>query len=911
MSVGLAKLEFNHHDNSIKTFELNDETVTIGRAPENSLVLVESIISRHHAQIKRQSGRYFLVDTGSFHGTYLNGAKLVASTPRPLSNGDAIGIGNYQLRFCCPQAQPSAGNETTVLGSVGGTAMQKTAPLQPLSLRGRKNLTIGRDADSDTVIDHPAVSRFHAQIQQRDGSFQIADLKSTNGTFVNGKQIKGKRILKVGDIIRIGPCTFTLKIDETLVKQNEQGNLQLDAVHLNKVVGKGINLLNDISLSIKAREFVVIAGVSGGGKSTLLDALNGFRPATSGQVLVNGVDLYKNFNAYRTDIGYVPQKDIVHMELTVEQALEFAARLRMPSDTTTAERRTRVDEVLEDLGLSHRRDVPVKALSGGQLKRVSIGVELLTKPSLFFLDEATSGLDPGTEAEIMKLLRKLADQGRTIVLITHATENVKLCDKVVFLAKGGNLAYFGPSQEAPEYFGVKTFNGIYPQVERELSPQEYQQRYVDSPLYEQYIAAGQKSLQVSPGRALNRPRQQLPGGMVKQVSVWQQLLILSQRNLAILTRDRAGLILMLAVAPILGALDFFTWQNNLFDVYRGDAGQAITMLFNTALIAVMVGSLATMREIVKEQEIYRRERMIGLKILPYLLSKVWVSIILVLYQGAVFLLFKLLAVDIPRAPSILLAMYGTLVLATISGMVMGLLVSAISPNQNIAPLLTIIFIVPQITFGGGVLPIDTFGPPGQLINHLTLTKRPFESLITLTNLGADVANDACWALPEDKRKNLSDGDKEKCDCLGKSVFKACKFPGIEAKYDKVVEQSEPQKPPEPGDPPQAPTKPDSNSFQAQQEYEEDLDQYQEDIDAYQEKVDQYQAGIDEWQEKYSDWKGKYESAVGEAEGIIARFNQDFGSMFAVNLGRYGSIQILLIAAMFGLLLVAQQRKDII
>lgn len=287
----------------------------------------------------------------------------------------------------------------------------------------------------------------------------IADLGSTNGTFINGKQIADARVLRPGDTIRVGPCRLVFNFDETIVRHDEEGNLRLDAVNLKKIVGKGTTVLNDISLSILPKEFVVIAGVSGGGKSTLLDALNGFRPATSGTVLVNGSDLYQNFNAYRTELGYVPQKDIVHVELTVGQALSYAAQLRMPADTTLAERNTRVQEVLEDLGLSHRRDVPVKNLSGGQLKRVSIGVELLTKPSLFFLDEATSGLDPGTEADIMRLLRKLSDQGRTVLLITHATENVMLCDLVVFLAAGGRVAYFGPPAEAPEYFGVAKFNG--------------------------------------------------------------------------------------------------------------------------------------------------------------------------------------------------------------------------------------------------------------------------------------------------------------------------------------------------------------------------------------------------------------------------------------------------------------------
>ena len=918
MSVSLAKLEIRRDSALVQEFVLNDDLTTIGRASNNSLILSEPIISRRHTQISREAEGYMLTDLDSSDGTYINGRKLQPRTPRLLANGDTINIGSFELQFCIKtevptqSRQPSSGESTTVVSQVSTTRGEESALLQQLVLRGRDSLTIGRDADNDAVIDHPVVSRFHAQIRRRDGSFYLVDLNSTNGTFINGKQIKGKRVLRAGDVIRIGPCRLTLNVDETIIRQNEEGNLRLDAIHLNKVVGNGTNLLNDISLSIQARQFVVIAGVSGGGKSTLLDALNGFRPATSGTVLVNGIDLYKNFNAYRADIGYVPQKDIVHMELTVEQALDYAAQLRMPTDTTPAERRERVDEVLDDLGLTHRRDVPVKALSGGQLKRVSIGVELLTKPNLFFLDEATSGLDPGTEADIMQLLRKLADQGRTILLITHATENVMLCDLVVFLAKGGNVAYFGPPQEASAYFGVTRFNEIYSKVEREDSPQEWQQDYLRSPQYQKYVVQKQRSLETlkAKGRS-SRLRQQLPGAQVKRISSWRQFLILSQRNLAILMRDRASLVLMLAIAPILGLLDFVTWKRNLFDIRNGDFGLAITMLFVTTLIAVMVGSLSTMREIVKEQEVYRRERMIFLKIIPYLLSKVWVSVLLALYQVAIFVLFKVLAVDIPTGTDFLLSMYITLVLATIAGMVMGLLVSAISPNQNIAPLLTIIFLVPQITFGGGMLPIDAFGPPGQALNRITLTKWPFESLVTLTDIGKDVAEDPCWQKSEKERKNLSDEEKEECKCLGPNLLKQCQFPGIEAKYDPVVDRPQPEKPQEPGDPPERPQKPKTQSRKAQQDYERALDKYQDELDHYQKKVDEYQEKIDQWQEEYSEWKGKYESAIGEAEGIIGRFHKDYGSMFDVDLTRHWGIEGFLIAVMFSLLLGVQKRKDII
>jgi ABC-type transport system involved in multi-copper enzyme maturation permease subunit len=428
-------------------------------------------------------------------------------------------------------------------------------------------------------------------------------------------------------------------------------------------------------------------------------------------------------------------------------------------------------------------------------------VELITEPGLFFLDEATSGLDPGMDGEVMQLLRKLADRGRTILLITHNIGNIHVCDLVVFLAAGGRVAYFGPPQEAPKYFGVNEFKDIYQKVERDLTPQEWQQRYRRSPYYQKYIVDRQQDIQED--NIATRARQQpakAGGAAGKHISNWAQFLILSRRNVDVLLRDRVSLILMLAIAPIIGVLDFITWKSNIYDASKGNASQVITMLFTTVLFAVMTGSLTTMREIVKEVDIYRREHMVFLTVLPYILSKIWIFILLALYQATVFVLLKYLAIQMPIGSSVIIEMYITLVLSAIAGMVMGLLVSSISPNQNVAPLLTIIFIIPQIIFGGGVLPISTFGTAGQAANNFSLTKWPFEALVTITDLGTDVANDICWQLPETKRKSLSVEEKKKdCSCLGQPLFKQCNFPGIKSKYRPAVDIPEPAKPQEPGE----------------------------------------------------------------------------------------------------------------
>ncbi len=238
--------------------------------------------------------------------------------------------------------------------------------------------------------------------------------------------------------------------------------------------------------------FVALVGGSGAGKSTLMDALNGLRPAQKGTVLYNNVDYYHAVAAFSTQLGYVPQDDIVHRDLTVERALYYAARLRLPSDFTKEQIQWRIDEVLEDVEMTERRKLLVSKLSGGQRKRVSIALELLANPGIFFLDEPTSGLDPGLDRKMMMLLRQLADRGRTIILVTHATNNINICDYVCFLAQGGRLAYYGPPNEAKTYFEKVDFAEIYstlePTKEQPDIPIQAEERFLASPDYQHYIA---------------------------------------------------------------------------------------------------------------------------------------------------------------------------------------------------------------------------------------------------------------------------------------------------------------------------------------------------------------------------------------------------------------------------------------
>ena len=926
-----------------QTYTLTGDVITIGRADDNDIVIGSRIVSRHHARLERVNGGYQLVvlpEAGNpvlFEGRPLTG-------PRILHHDDKLRIGSLDpglmvtMTYFSPSEAPAAEAAITI------DFAQQTI------------LSIGRDPSNDVVLDAPTVSRFHAQVERVGQRYRVRDLRSSNGTFVNGERIDGEVWLQPEDTIRIGPYRFVMGYDQ-LARYDETSGLKVEAIGLNKWVRKDLNILQDISVVFQPREFIVVVGQSGGGKSTLIDAIAGYRPATHGQVFVNGVDVYRNFDAVRNNIGYVPQKDIIHMELTVYQALDYAAQLRMPPDTTKEERHQRVMEVLEDLDLAHRKDVQISGLSGGQQKRVSIGVELLTKPGLFFLDEPTSGLDPGTETSLMHLMRRLADQGRTIVLITHATKNVMLADKVIFLARGGYMAWFGPPDEALAYFDqYRTererrtseieFDDIYAILDDpdKGSPADWGERFRRHPAYQKYIiqqleSGTAASGAAAPARVRAEARKDGRPASTKQVSSLRQFLILSSRNLKILTRDRFSLILMLAAAPLISLIDFLLAAllgRNPFDFYEGNVFSVMIMLFLLTVNGVMIGALAMMREIVKERDIYKRERLVNLKILPYVMSKIWVAALLALYQAAAYTIIRHLAFNMPGGVLEFVMIYITLVLATMAGMMIGLFASALAPNPNAAPLIVILLVLPQIVLGGALIPLPGF------VSAPTSTRWAYEALMAITGVGSDVARDVCWSLPKEARDALTLEDKEElgCNCMGLAMLNpdSCNFPSLGQFYDPLIDQPPPEEPPplrpEPTEPvlPPRPVQPEDQSdsvamaeyFDALQEWEDEAtriqDEYRAEVERYRADAEVYQAEVIAYQTALADWQVARASAVQPAETLVNQIYRDMGwtfvdkrdpVAFTTKVVTTWIAQGVIIGILFVGILILQKRKDVV
>ncbi len=756
--MGTPMLEVSTNTDQEKhSYPLSKQVISIGRDPSNDVVINRPTVSGFHAQIVREGNQLVFIHPHPTRGKTLNGITYQGRVIRGdeqfrkvLTRGDVFRISDEH------------GTMVTLTYNDGSGAAQEALPeIRPIPL-GAPVISIGRMPDNMVHLNHPQVSAHHARLEQTPQGYRIVDLNSTNHVYVNAQRVTN-HLLKPGDEIRIGPFKLTYT-GAQLTQQDESNGIRIDALHLKRAGNKQVILLNDISLVIPPRKFVAVVGGSGAGKSTLMDALNGLRPAQQGMVLYNGQDYYRHLAAFSTQLGYVPQDDIIHRDLTVEHALYYAAKLRLPDDFTETQIKQRINEVLEDVDMKKRRDLLVSKLSGGQRKRVSIALELLANPSVFFLDEPTSGLDPGLDRKMMSLLRRLADRGRTIVLVTHATNNINSCDYVCFLCQGGRLAYFGPPDEAKAYFGKTDFAEIYsalePSDENPNIPAEAEARFKQSADYQRYVVA---PLNQGPAGRANGLTQTGLVKLPRRGNPWKQFRILSMRYLELLRNDVGNLMILLLQAPIIAIVLFLLAGHGTFDptsiatcplrqdptatsgpivsidcqrvvnllngpqgdqfaaqqgkskqqvlqdsIEPGSGGNAQKILFIMAFAAVMFGCINGAREIVKEVPIYRRERTVNLGIAPYMFSKIAVLGTLCLIQSLILVL--LVNLKSPFRVSIFLPpfleIYITMALTSLAGLMTGLTISALVPTNDRAMSMIPLALLPQVIFAGVVFSLD-------------------------------------------------------------------------------------------------------------------------------------------------------------------------------------------------------------
>ncbi|MHB8531540.1 MAG: ATP-binding cassette domain-containing protein [Solirubrobacteraceae bacterium] len=643
--------------------------LTLGSGENVDVVIDAPGVGALQAAIEATSAGHVIVERGKRSETYLNGEILGSGERRPLRRGDSIALGGELLHYLPP-----------------GETLPTLAPVRPVDAghvrtTGRE-LTIGRDPTCDIVLDHPTVSLHHATIRPRRGGTTINDLGSSAGTRVNEIAIRSAPLV-AGDQIAIGP--FRIVFDgEELFQRAAPSGLAIVASQVCVEVESG-TILQPTDVHLRAGELVAIIGESGAGKSTLLKALAGVSLPTRGQVMIGGEPVQVRLS----ELGYVPQFDIVHDELTVTEALDFAARLRLPADTDEAARAARVGEVVSELGLGDRAELRVSRLSGGQRKRVAVGIELLHRPGALFLDEPTTGLDPHLERHMTTLFRQLADSGQTVALVTHATGSMSLYDRVIVMGKGGFLRYDGPPEELLEQFGVEQYDDVYTALTGADAGAAA------------HVPSNQLSLPPLPPLhgVQDRPRRPV------QQTFWHQARVLTTRYALLTVRDTKHLRSALVQVPILALLTAVLFTSKVFVRFPVTefAAKGAQLTFLMVTIAVWLGSINAAREIVKERHVLARELAIGVRIAPYLASKLAVLFAMAAAQIVLFAVIVLVLRPLHESSFVEYQLVAVLVIAGFVAALLGLLVSAYAASEDQATGVIPLLLVPQLLFSGALV----------------------------------------------------------------------------------------------------------------------------------------------------------------------------------------------------------------
>lgn len=733
-------------------------SILVGRGAHCDVVLDFSTVSSEHCRIWPVPGGFQVEDLGSTNGTYLRhgGARITGKVFVP--EDGSVYLGSYRLGLAALAGRRQEGRKAKFTrggeGQVDSIVLTKT------------RMVIGRDPSCDLPVDHPRVSWHHAQLEAQGQRYTITDLGSSNGTFLNGRRVKSAQ-LSVGDTIGLGSYTFTFSADKSLQKRRIEGDVTLSAEGLWVTVpdagspdGRKV-ILEDVSFTVFPGELVGIMGPSGCGKTTMLFALLGIMEPAQGRACINGQDIREHAHELRNIIGYVPQDDIMHPELTVREVLSYAARLRLPADTTEAEINARVQQTLQRVNLLGAADVQVgspdkKGISGGQKKRLNIALELLTEPSLLFLDEPTSGLSSEDALSLIKDLRALADRGKTVILTIHqpgfrvysALDNVLILtgktradiEAGVKAPLPGRLAYYGPAvaNNGPAArLNPDSITFFHPGLEQ-LPPEEradvlkdpeaplagletkqsghWVASYRNHPLYREYVGdrASQRECGAR-GKALGRP----PGP-----NPLRQWWILTSRYARTKLGDLPATLGLLAQAPVIGALLAVVFdKKDPYDI----------PVFLLVVVAIWFGCINSVTELVKERAIFRRERMVFLELAPYLMSKVAVLGVLSLVQSTILLAILSSALSL-KAPWLM--MLAIMFICSMGGLAMGFLLSAIRPTLGSAMSILPIVLTAQIVLGGAMQPLPDMDVLPKALRvpqwaaQLTLSRWGFEGMLS-------------------------------------------------------------------------------------------------------------------------------------------------------------------------------------
>jgi ABC-type multidrug transport system ATPase subunit/pSer/pThr/pTyr-binding forkhead associated (FHA) protein len=671
------KIGFLYHQKIIKKIRIEPGSgpIMVGRSSGCNIVLPLSNISGFHVQLLMNDlGDIYLIDQNSTNGTFVNGNKIHPGVTTKISDKDNVNLAKTDVvqivfnpdRF--DTGQLSAPNYQSHEDTKASTNLYS-------KLKEKSVVYIGRDDEADIQLNHPNVSRQHAMIEKKgDGIYFIKDLGSTNGTFVNGRRITSSTSFTDKDTILIGRFKLTLSGATKDLSQE----IAIRADHIQKIFNNGKVGLHELSLDVPSNILLAVMGPSGCGKSTLLKALNGAAPPTFGRVYICGLELNQNYDYLKTQIGYVPQDDIVHRELTVEQSLRYSAKLRL-QNSSEEQINAKIDQVLSNLKINHIRHQLVGEISGGQRKRVSIAVEVLNEPLILFLDEPTSPLDPQTIEDFLGSLRKLCDMGTTVVIVTHKPEDLNYVDTVVFMAEGGHMAYSGSAKNYLSYFEVPDVVKVYSNLAGEKS-KKWVERFNRNKTKTNFENTNSKPIQHN-----------------LKTNYFQQYWWLTMRYFNIKFNDKLNSMIMIGQAPFIALLVCM-----IYDYVE------LSVPFFLTVSAVWLGTNNAAREIVGELPIYIRERMFNQGIFPYLFSKITV---LGFFAAIQSFLFTLIVTTRFLNDSHLewkdpVNTFVWMLALSVTSTLMGLLLSAIFNTTEKVITIVPLALIPQIILAGVVAKIN-------------------------------------------------------------------------------------------------------------------------------------------------------------------------------------------------------------
>ncbi|ORB64026.1 ATP-binding cassette domain-containing protein [Mycolicibacterium tusciae] len=704
-----------------------DHDVVVGRDIHADVRIPLPAISRSHVILRYLDGRWVAFDDNSFNGMFVAEQRV-----------QSVEIDDQRtIHLGAPDGPP-------LTFELGTAPSADDSPTQ-----SRDSITIGRSADNDIVVPDVLASLHHAKLVTTGVAVQLQNTDGS-GTFVNGENVTDAT-LGDDDVVTIGNVDFVYT-DGSLVRRTQPaattGGLEVREVSL--AVGPDAPLLDRISLDARPGTLTAVIGPSGSGKSTLSRVLVGAARPTGGAVSFDGRDLHDGYASLRSRIGMVPQDDVVHGRLTVAQALGFAAELRMPADTTEADRRRVIDQILEELELSAHAATRIDKLSGGQRKRVSVALELLTGPSLLVLDEPTTGLDPALDRAVMTMLRRLADAGRVVVVVTHSLTFLEDCDQMLLLAPGGKTAFCGPPAELASAMGTIDWADIFTMVSAD--PDDAQRRFIERsrPTVEEAPPATSDDVsQVEAGAAAQAP-QPAP------TSAWRQFATIARRQVRLLIADR-GYLAFLAVLPfVIGLLPLTVVGHAGFGHPPSDGSAPFEPKHVIALIsfaAILMGTTLTVRDLVGERAIFRREQSAGLSASAYLLAKIAVFGSVAVIQSAILVLVVTApgfgkpgpsgaaALGIPA-----LELFVDVAATAVAASVLGLALSSLARTNDQVIVLLAVALVTQLVFAGGFIPV-TGRPLLETIAWIMPGRWGFAataSTADLSNLVVGIAQDSHW-----------------------------------------------------------------------------------------------------------------------------------------------------------------------